>query len=69
MINEYLDMVEHINKQLDKYQNVEGLMRYFNENSLYNLHKKMDGKKATGIDNITKFDYGMFAEDKIYDLI
>lgn len=40
MIKQYSDMEKQINKQLDKYSSVQGLMRYIDVDSLYKLHEK-----------------------------
>ena len=41
MLKQYSDMEKQINKQLDKYTNVQGLMQYINVNSLYKIHEKI----------------------------
>ena len=69
MPNDYLDMKEQIDKQLRKYGNVQSLMRYFNEESLYKMHMEQNGNKATGIDKITKAKYDENAKENISKLI
>lgn len=69
MLKQYSDMEKQINKQLDKYSNVQGLMRYIDAHSLYKLHEKQDGSKATGIDKIDKAQYSINTKDKLEQLI
>lgn len=40
MENEVSDMKEIINLQLDKFNNVQGLMRFLNVENLYKTHDK-----------------------------
>lgn len=47
-------MKKQIDKELNKFGNVQSLMRYFDEKNLFKLHLKLDGNKATGVDKITK---------------
>ena len=49
MLKQYSDMEKQINKQLDKYSSVQGLMRHINVNTLYKIHEKQKDNKATGI--------------------
>ena len=44
MLKQYSDMEKQINKQLDKYSSVQGLMRYINVNTLYKIHDKVQAK-------------------------
>ena len=69
MKNEYSDMKKQISRQLDKYNNVQSLMRYINVNSLYDMHIKQKGNKATGIDRITKLKYEENIEENLKELI
>ncbi len=69
MLKQYSDMEKQINKQLDKYSNVQGLMRYIDAHSLYKLHEKQDGFKATGIDKIDKAQYSINAKDNLEKLV
>ena len=46
-------MKKQLDKELNKFGNVQSLMRYFDERSLYNLHSKLNGNKATGVDKTT----------------
>lgn len=69
MLKQYSDMEKQINKQLDKYGNVQSLMRYINVDSLYKLHEKQDDNKATGIDKINKKQYSINTKAKLEKLI
>lgn len=69
MIKDYSDMEKRIDKQLKKFHNVQSLMQYINERNLWIEHARQDGKKATGIDRITKEEYCEHAKDNIEDLV
>lgn len=43
--------------QLEKHKTVQGIMKYINQESLIEQHKKQEKNKATGIDGINKMDY------------
>ena len=58
-----------IRRQIEKYDNVESLMRYVNVESLKVQHDKQKWNKATGIDNVTKRDYGKNLEENLTNLI
>lgn len=53
MKNDYSE----ITRQLGKYKNVQGLMRYINVESLKEQHEKQLEYKAVGIDKVTKTEY------------
>lgn len=53
MKNDYSE----ITRQLGKYKNVQGLMRYINVESLKEQHEKQSEYKAVGIDKVTKIEY------------
>ncbi len=65
MENDYSE----IRRQLGKYRNVQGLMRYVNINSLKQKHKELNGNKATGIDKITKEEYEENLDNNLNKLI
>lgn len=44
-------------------------MRYFDERNLFKLHLKIDGNKATGVDKITKEEYGANVFENINSLV
>lgn len=69
MLKQYSDMKKQINMQLDKYSNVQGLMRYIDVDSLYKLHEKQNGSKATGIDRIDKVQYSINTKDNLEKLV
>ena len=43
--------------QLQKHKTVQGIMKYVNQDTLIEQHKKQEKNKATGIDNVSKIDY------------
>ena len=57
-----------IRRQLDKYQNVQGIMSYVNRASLIEEYQKQEFKKAKGVDGIDKLTYGLNFEANITDL-
>ena len=58
-------LTEVIRSQSEKYPRVENLMRCVTVKSLKNAHKEQDGKKATGIDRVTKDEYDEHLEDNL----
>lgn len=58
-----------IRRQLEKYHNVQSLMRYVNYNALWEKHKELGRNKASGIDKITKDEYEENLEKNIFDLV
>jgi RNA-directed DNA polymerase len=42
----------------DKGKKFNNLMHLFNEESLTQCYQGLDGKKAIGIDRVSKYDYG-----------
>lgn len=69
MSNDYSNMKKQIDRQLKKYGNVQGLMQYINEDSLYIMHIEQDGNKATGIDKVSKDKYNTNIKDNLRNLI
>ena len=69
MLKQYSDMEKQINKQLDKYSSVQGLMRYINVNTLYKIHEKQKDNKATGVDKVDKKQYSINTKEKLEKLI
>lgn len=65
MENEYLE----IRRQMKKYHNVQGLMRYINEDTLKRKHNELCRDKATGIDKVTKDEYELELERNIQDVL
>lgn len=62
-------LTEVIRSQSEKYPRVENLMRCVTVKSLKNAHKRQDGKKATGIDRVTKNEYNEHLEDNLTELV
>lgn len=52
-----------------KYEKVQNLMKYVNENTLKEMYKRQPKNKAIGIDGMTKEMYGEHLEDNIDKLI
>lgn len=69
MLKQYSDMEKQINKQLDKYTNVQGLMQYINVNSLYKIHEKIRWWKSNWIDKVNKKLYSIDTKEKLRKLI
>ena len=55
--------------QLQKHKTVQGIMKYVNQESLIEQHKKQEKSKATGIDGISKIDYEENLNENIDGLI
>ncbi len=64
-----LTLTEVIRSQSEKYQRVENLMRCVTTKSLKNAHRGQDGKKATGVDSITKEEYEKKLDDNLTNLV
>ena len=65
MENEFMKIAE----QLRKYKTVQGIMKYVNEETLIKQHQKQEKKKASGIDGMTKTEYGENLKGNVKDLI
>jgi len=52
-----------------RHKTVRGIMCYINENTLLKQHLKQENKKASGIDGITKAEYGKNLQENLADLI
>jgi len=48
---------------------VQNLASYINESMLNSIHKKMDGKKAKGVDGVTKESYAVNLKENINILV
>lgn len=55
--------------EITKYNQVQGLMNYFNLNNLKEAHKQLDGNKALGVDKISKNKYSSNLEENLNNLI
>ena len=65
MGNDYTRIAE----QQRKYGTVQGIMKYVNEESIKEQHRKQEKGKATGIDRVTKEEYGENLEENVKELI
>lgn len=62
-------VIPGIQNQMAKYQEVQGLMKYININSMKEAHEQMDGRKASGVDDINKFKYEESLEINLNNLL
>ena len=62
-------LTEAIRSQSEKYPRVENLMRCVSVKSLENAHRGQDGKKAAGIDRVTKEEYEENLEENLNHLV
>ena len=69
MVNELLGIQFNIRKAERTDKKVQNLASYINETVLKAIHQQMDGKKAHGIDNVTKADYALNLESNIENLV
>jgi hypothetical protein len=68
MINELLGIQYNIEKaRLDG--KVQNLASYINQSTLTASHKEMDGKKARGIDGVSKEDYSTRLKENVDYLV
>ena len=51
-----------------RYTRVENLMRYVNIDTLKEAHQKQDSRKATGVDRVTKAEYGENLDENLANL-
>ena len=58
-----------IGEQSKKYKKVQSLMHYVNKDSLKESFRKIDPKKAVGVDEVTKDEYSKHLEDNIDELL
>lgn len=58
-----------IAKQLQQYKTVQGVMKYVNEESIIEQHKKQEKNKATGVDKVTKTEYEYNLKENVSNLI
>ena len=62
-------LTEIVRAQSEKHPKVQNLMRYITPESLKLAHEKSDGKKAKGVDGITKEEYGKNLDENLENLI
>jgi group II intron reverse transcriptase/maturase len=65
MANEYLEIA----KQAARYGHVQNVMHLVNEKSLYSQHKRQVANKATGVDQMTKIQYGENVSENLRNLV
>lgn len=58
-----------IAKQLKEHKTVQGIMKYVNEETIKEQHRKQDKNKAKGIDGIGKAEYEEELEENVKELI
>jgi len=58
-----------IRYQSKTYRKLETLMNRVNEESIKAEHRKQEGKKATGVDRVSKDEYGKQLDENVSDLI
>ena len=59
MIAELAEIQRNIDKADRTDRRVQNLASYINVDTLRAVHKKMDGRKAVGIDKVTKDEYSI----------
>ena len=69
MLKDYSNMEKQIDKQLRKFNNVQSLMQYINEENLQLMNALQGSKKATGVDKITKEQYTENIQENISNLV
>ena len=69
MINELLGIQYNIAKANATDGKVQNLASYINVGSLKAIHKAMDKNKASGIDRVTKEEYGQNLEENLENLV
>ena len=69
MINELLGIQYNIAKANATDGKVQNLASYINAGSLKAIHKAMDKNKASGIDRVTKEEYGRNLEENLENLV
>ena len=62
-------ITERVSTASKKYARVENVMKYVSEESLKAAHIAQDGKKAKGVDKVTKDEYGEKLEENLADLV
>lgn len=58
-----------IEKEMNLYGQVQGLMNYFTINNLKEINKRLDGKKALGVDKVSKEEYNSNLDENLNKLI
>lgn len=58
-----------ITRFVEKHDRVQSLMRYVNKDTLEEMYRKQSGKKAVGVDGMTKEKYGKNLDRNLEDLL
>lgn len=58
-----------IEKEMNLYGQVQGLMNYFTINNLKEINKRLDGNKALGVDKVSKEEYNSNLDENLNKLI
>lgn len=58
-----------IEKEMNLYGQVQGLMNYFTINNLKEINKRLDSNKALGVDKVSKEEYNSNLEENLNNLI
>lgn len=58
-----------IEKEMNLYGQVQGLMNYFTINNLKEINKRLDSKKALGVDKVSKEEYNSNLDENLNKLI
>lgn len=69
MVNQLLEIQWNIAKAEQTDRKVQNLATYINVEVLKEIHRAMDGEKATGIDKVTKQDYEQNLEENLQKLV
>lgn len=64
-----MSIKKEMKQQLKKYGNVQNLMKYFTVDKLIEIHNSMNGNKATGIDNVNKYEYNTNLNNNLQNLV
>ena len=62
-------LTEIVRAQSEKHPKVQNLMRYVTPKTLRLAHEKSDGKKAKGVDGVTKEEYGKNLDENLENLV
>lgn len=69
MITELMGIQRNIDKADRTDRRVQNLTSYINVDTLKAVHKKMDGRKAVGIDKVTKEEYSKRLDENLRNLV
>ena len=69
MVAELAGIQRNIDKADRTDRRVQNLAAYINVNTLKAVHKRMDGKKAVGVDSVTKDEYSKRLEQNLESLV